>query len=484
MAGGGMVAGLEEYLDGALEELSALRSHDDDAVALVEIAAVLDRFGERLQALRVDVIRRADLVADEHTDVKILVHASNFMTQAEAGAQVNLARALERLPLLRDAWRAGTLSRAQAQGILRGLKQVPVALGPALLERAQEELLAWVGQLDPKGLEVLAASLGDLLVPELAEERERERVERDARMARDRRELMLASDHHGSMTIRGRVPIAVGEAFRAQLQALVPTSQSYREAHETPPSMAARTADALEAWTSIVSGVDKDAMPSRGGDRPTLYVTVSEEGLLARDAQARLLDDQTRLDAPETRRIACDARLARLVFSAEGAIVDLGQSRRLFTGPLRRALAARDRGCAFPGCDMPAVACEGHHIVPWQSGGSTCLDNAALLCPRHHRLVEPDPGRPAHLQWQVRLDPETRLPVFIPPSGGGEEEKPHLHHRFLRRYQPPPGDGEVEPSDQRPTGRAASPPTRQGRGAPGCWGTSAPASQRTGAPRY
>lgn len=84
MAGGGMLAGLEEYLDGALEELSALRSHDDDAVALVEIAAVLDRFGERLQALRVDVIRRADLVADEHTDVKMLLHASNFMTQAEA----------------------------------------------------------------------------------------------------------------------------------------------------------------------------------------------------------------------------------------------------------------------------------------------------------------------------------------------------------------------------------------------------------------
>ena len=150
-------------------------------------------------------------------------------------------------------------------------------------------------------------------------------------------------------------------------------------------------------------------MPSRGGDRPTLYVTVSEEGLLARDAQARLLDDQTRLDAPETRRIACDARLARLVFSAEGAIVDLGQSRRLFTGPLRRALAARDRGCAFPGCDMPAVACEGHHIVPWQEGGATSLENVALLCPRHHRMVEPDPGSPASLQWQVRLDAETRL---------------------------------------------------------------------------
>ena len=31
---------------------------------------------------------------------------------------------------------------------------------------------------------------------------------------------------------------------------------------------------------------------------------------------------------------------------------DFGRTRRLVTGPLRRALHLRDNGCCFPGCDM------------------------------------------------------------------------------------------------------------------------------------
>ena len=47
---------------------------------------------------------------------------------------------------------------------------------------------------------------------------------------------------------------------------------------------------------------------------------------------------------------------------------------------LRRAVAARDRGCAHPGCTRPVSWCEIHHIVPWETGGPTTLSNAALLC--------------------------------------------------------------------------------------------------------
>ncbi|WP_242419678.1 HNH endonuclease signature motif containing protein, partial [Frankia sp. CpI1-P] len=32
---------------------------------------------------------------------------------------------------------------------------------------------------------------------------------------------------------------------------------------------------------------------------------------------------------------------------------------------LRRALAARDRGCTFPGCDRPPSWCEAHHVIHW-----------------------------------------------------------------------------------------------------------------------
>ena len=53
---------------------------------------------------------------------------------------------------------------------------------------------------------------------------------------------------------------------------------------------------------------------------------------------------------------------------------------------MRRALKARDHGCRFPGCSNHRF-CDGHHIVHWQNGGETRLDNLVLLCRHHHRLV-------------------------------------------------------------------------------------------------
>jgi len=45
---------------------------------------------------------------------------------------------------------------------------------------------------------------------------------------------------------------------------------------------------------------------------------------------------------------------------------------------LRRALAARDRQCRFPGCRNVRV--DAHHIEHWARGGATALDNLVLLC--------------------------------------------------------------------------------------------------------
>jgi hypothetical protein len=86
----------------------------------------------------------------------------------------------------------------------------------------------------------------------------------------------------------------------------------------------------------------------------------------------------------------------------------VGRARRLVPAAMRKALIARDLGCAFPGCDRPASWCDGHHVVPWFDGGATSVDNGVLLCRRHHRLVHEG-------DWQVRLGPD-RLPEFLPPS--------------------------------------------------------------------
>ncbi|MEZ5348915.1 MAG: HNH endonuclease signature motif containing protein [Microthrixaceae bacterium] len=60
---------------------------------------------------------------------------------------------------------------------------------------------------------------------------------------------------------------------------------------------------------------------------------------------------------------------------------------RLFSSGQRRALAARDGGCIFPGCDQPPARCAAHHLHQWILGGRTDCDNGALLCRRHHGLV-------------------------------------------------------------------------------------------------
>jgi hypothetical protein len=87
------------------------------------------------------------------------------------------------------------------------------------------------------------------------------------------------------------------------------------------------------------------------------------------------------------RRLACDADVLPVVLGADGEVLDLGRAVRLFTRGQRRALWHRDAGCTYPGCDMPAAWSRAHHLVHWVDGGASDLDNAALLCQRHHTLV-------------------------------------------------------------------------------------------------
>jgi hypothetical protein len=96
------------------------------------------------------------------------------------------------------------------------------------------------------------------------------------------------------------------------------------------------------------------------------------------------------LDAGTIRRLVCDAELIPIVLGAESEPLDVGRQERLFTKGLRTAVVHRDRCCSFPGCDRPPTWCRVHHVKHWANGGTTSLDNAALLCERHHVIVHRD----------------------------------------------------------------------------------------------
>lgn len=129
--------------------------------------------------------------------------------------------------------------------------------------------------------------------------------------------------------------------------------------------------------------------------------------------------------AATLRKIACDADIIPALLGTHGEILDLGRKTRLFTPAQRLALTARDQGCTFPNCTIPAPWCEAHDITYWSQDGPTNLDNGALLCTHHHHLIHKE-------QWTITS--QNGVPWYTPPRHIDPTQKPQQNHYF----KPPP----------------------------------------------
>jgi len=122
--------------------------------------------------------------------------------------------------------------------------------------------------------------------------------------------------------------------------------------------------------------------------------------------------------------MACDCRLIPAVLGGPSEVLDVGRAQRFFTGPRRRALVLRDRGCAFPGCDRPPAWCDAHHIVSYADGGVTSLGNGMLLCGHHHTVIHRD-------HWTIGIAVDG-VPQFTPPPHIDPTGTPQRNHRHTQ----------------------------------------------------
>ncbi|MBK7819765.1 MAG: DUF222 domain-containing protein [Tessaracoccus sp.] len=399
----------------------------DQAHRLEELLTVLDETQAQIAGLRLHLIHEARLSnIDTVTDH---IRTSTRTTTAQATATLKLSWDLaERFGHIARALENGVVSLAQAEAIVAGLKKLPNTLTRTDLETAQATVLGYVDALGPKELQTLASRMVEIIDPTGAEQTEAERLAAEERRAHAGRFFKLRPDQHGSLTLTGRLPVAAAATLTAQLEALMPPLSSYRGGDELP-TPDARRADALVLLAETAASTGE--VPAHGFDRPAAKITIPLATLTDRLGPAAVLDDGQPISAGEARRLACDADIIPIVLGPKSEILDIGRSQRLFTKALRLALIARDQGCAFPHCDTTAAVCEGHHIVPWHHGGQTALSNGVLLCPHHHRLVEPDPRQSEHSQWRVFLDKETGRPWFTPPRHIDPARRPRQHRRFL-----------------------------------------------------
>ncbi|MFC9352045.1 DUF222 domain-containing protein [Arthrobacter sp. NPDC057013] len=194
-----------------------------------------------------------------------------------------------------------------------------------------------------------------------------------------------------------------------------------------------------------------DTLPANGGHRPQILVTINYRDLLAdlqhrqdaqwahggvqgpRPAHLRGTGTGTALFAfggpvnPATiRKIACDADIIPVVLGSQGRILDIGRASRVFPPHIRKAITARDQGCAFPGCTIPAAWCEAHHITYWSRGGPTSTGNGVLLCSHHHHLIHKE-------HWTIQIT--NQVPWFKPPPELDPQRKPRRNNYFHSRPQ-------------------------------------------------
>ena len=336
-----------------------------------------------------------------------------LISVSSAARQVRLAGLLDEAPpVLGEGVDSGAVNLEQAQRILAVLRDVPAEYAG----EAAGVLVEAAGYAQPEELSKAGAHLVAVVAPEAVEQAERKALERAEQRAERDRYLSLSDDATG-VAVHGRLTIEQAAVVRA---ALDPLCAPLPDDHRSPGQ---RRVDALEEVCRLALSTQR--LPDNGGDRPQIVVTIDYD-LLLNELGAGTLDDGHRVTPEAARRMACDARITPAVLNTTGVPLDVGRTHRLFSGPLRRALVLRDRGCAWPGCDRPARWTHGHHIIGWHAGGDTALHNAVLLCGHHHREIH----RPN--SWTVYIAPDG-LPTFIPPAWVDPERKPRRNTRHHRR---------------------------------------------------
>jgi hypothetical protein len=223
----------------------------------------------------------------------------------------------------------------------------------------------------------------------------RRQGDQDSRSAAQRRADAM-TEVFEQVLRHGQLPDAGG--FRPQLSYVLPAGWAARQAgahtcgdcrrcpEHRPPTFAELVAagvpgprvEADPACLPSATGASADAGRPAAPDLPALVLPAEHAC-----AVAAWTGPQTRT---RIETMLCDARISRVLLDRLGQVTGIEQITDTVTKAQRRALAARDLGCAAIGCTRPPAMCDAHHLRARADGGPTNLHNVVLLCRRHHVL--------------------------------------------------------------------------------------------------
>ncbi|MBF4764173.1 DUF222 domain-containing protein [Nocardioides islandensis] len=387
-----------DAVEHALDDLATIapdyRSTGEKKDALVRLSRIV----ARVEAERIRILAVSEDIAVE-TGARSTAHWLAAETRDGIG-QIRLREKLAHHPGTRivEAMGQGTVQVAQAREIVEALERLPKNLDPELRDKGEAYLITEAAHFGPPELRRLGARLLEVIAPEDADEAEYQRLLAEDRRARAVTRLTFRDRGDGSGDLHARIPMPVLNRLRTYLE-------SYTSPRRNPlGGTLGNEVDLLpaprrrgEAFCALLENLPANALPKHGGTATSVMVMITLDQLREGVGVAETSTGDT-LTADQTRRLACQAGIIPVVLGGKGEILDLGRSKRLFTGPQRKAMAIRDRGCTADGCTIPAAWCEAHHQQPWSRGGKTNLADGKLLCPFHHHRAH-DPA------WQTHHHP-------------------------------------------------------------------------------
>ncbi|MBN6037124.1 HNH endonuclease signature motif containing protein [Amycolatopsis sp. 195334CR] len=246
----------------------------------------------------------------------------------------------------------------------------------------------------------------------------------DREQVRPQCALKIWQDGSGHWQLRGALDRVGAQTLQGLLGVLAkPRPKDPATGAFDPRSTAERQGDALVEILELAAR--SDDLPVQGGESAVLTLNINLDEM--KTNQPVLLNESAYVSMNTARRICCGgASVTPMIFRGDGEDLVLGRMSRTATKAQRRALAARDRGCTFPGCTRTPKWTEPHHVVYWTHSGQTDLDNLVLLCSHHHRVIH-------HTEWHIRMI--NQRPAFYAPRWLDPAQTPqyNLAHRIPDR---------------------------------------------------
>ncbi len=289
-----------------------------------------------------------------------------------------------------DAVSLGELSVAAAEAIRVGLGEPNEHVTVPALADAASALVREAREVTLERLAASARAHRDALDAAGIALREQER--------RERRYLHLIPQADGMTRITGLLDPESAAIISGAVDAItaprrggprfVDSEQAARaKAIEDDPRTTPQLAlDGLVELIRVATLADRGRV--LGARRVGVRVHVAERDLRRGVGAARMEGQTEPISIATAERLACESGVLPIAIGLNGQPLDVGRTQRTFTARQRIALAARDGGCRWPGCDRPPEWTEAHHINEWlRHGGRTDLADGLLLCRQHHMLV-------------------------------------------------------------------------------------------------